>query len=45
MWKVADCAGDLIGAKYVLPEVVLMDACLRPPGNVLLLDLPRVSVI
>ena len=43
--KIADCARDLVGTEYVLPEVVLVDSLLRPSGNVLLLDLARILVI
>ena len=45
MRKIADCARDLVGTEYVLPEVVLVDTRLRPPGNVLLLDLARILVM
>jgi len=43
--KIADCARDLVGTEYVLPEVVLVDSLLRPSGNVLLLDLARILVM
>ena len=28
--KIADCARDLVGAEYVFPEVVLVDAFFHP---------------